>query len=146
MKYFIAILVTANITVAAWNLYQPAIPATTYVLTPLVDIIPEGPGLSPAETESLLQELRHQPEARDMQKAYARMGSTLSLHDLLRGIGQLDMSDSPLSKRQDKSLEGLLQQALERHKRLRDVQNKILEVERSLDQQLKEIKQLENPL
>ena len=125
-----------NAGFAIFNYLNPAIQATTYVLTPMVDILPEGPPLSKEEQDNLLGELRHQPEARDMQNAYSRMGATLSLHDLLRGVGGLEKSQCKLSTRQTKRIEKLLVRAQETHSQLRDTQRDILDKERALADQL----------
>ena len=136
MRYFLLFLVFTNAGFAIFNYLNPAIQATTYVLTPMVDILPEGPPLTTTEQDNLLGELRHQPEARDMQMAYSRMGATLSLHDLLRGIGGLEKTQYKLSARQTKRIEKLLTRAQETHGKLRDTQRDILDTERILAAQL----------
>ncbi|MEC8382395.1 MAG: hypothetical protein VXZ96_18840, partial [Myxococcota bacterium] len=108
MKPFLLLLVFLNVGFAVLNFVKPAIPATTYVLTPMVDILPEGAPLDSDEQKNLLSELRHQADARDMQQAYSRLGATLSWYDILRGIGNVDKSDYPLSRSPKQRIEKLV--------------------------------------
>ena len=142
MKPFLLLLVFLNVGFAVLNFVKPAIPATTYVLTPMVDILPEGAPLDSDEQKNLLSELRHQADARDMQEAYSRLGATLSLYDILRGIGNLDKSDYPLSRSQKQRIEKLLTHAQDTHTALRVVQKNILDIERTLATQLSELENL----
>ncbi|MEC8276358.1 MAG: hypothetical protein VX026_01500 [Myxococcota bacterium] len=142
MKPFLLLLVFLNVGFAVLNFVKPAIPATTYVLTPMVDILPEGAPLDSDEQKNLLSELRHQADARDMQQAYSRLGATLSLYDILRGIGNLDKSDYPLSRSQKQRIEKLLTHAQDTHTALRVVQKNILDIERTLATQLSELENL----
>ena len=142
MKHFLLLLVFLNVGFAVLNFVKPSIPATTYVLTPMVDIIPEGAPLDKAEQNQLLSELRHQAEAKDMKAAYSRMGATLSLYDILRGIGSLENSEQPLSRRQKRRIEKLLTKAQDTHSALRVVQKDILDIERALAEQLTELEKV----
>ena len=142
MKHFLLLLVFLNVGFAVLNFVKPSIPATTYVLTPMVDIIPEGAPLDKAEQNQLLSELRHQAEAKDMKEAYSRMGATLSLYDILRGIGSLEKSQQPLSRRQKRRIEKLLTKAQDTHSALRVVQKDILDIERALAEQLAELEKV----
>ena len=141
MKYFLLLLVFLNVGFAILNFVKPAVPATTYVLTPMVDIIPGGAPLDSEEKTRLLSELRHQVDAKDMQQAYSRMGATLSLYDILRGIGSLEQSEHKLSPRQKRRIERLLTRAQDTHGALRNVQKEILDVEKILAEQLGELEQ-----
>ena len=104
----------------------------TYVLTPLIDVIPSEYPLSQAEVKVLETDLRYQAEARDMQKAYARMGSTLSFHDLLVGIEFLEKSKFALSAKQEKEIRTKLKRMKYSHKRLQDIQQELIVLERQL--------------
>ena len=141
MKHFLLLLVFLNVGFAVLNFVKPSIPATTYVLTPMVDIIPEGAPLDKAEQNQLLSELRHQAEAKDMKAAYSRMGATLSLYDILRGIGSLENSEQPLSRRQKRRIENPDQSS--RHpQRTPSGSKDILDIERALAEQLTELEKV----
>jgi len=133
-------LVLANASVAAYDLWYPKHKGTVYVLTPMIDIIPEGSPIDGAEKEHLLSELRHQSEARDMQKAYAYLGSTLSLHDLLRGIEAIEASTTPLSEQQRSSVIHKLKQSQENHRELQTVQRELITLERSILHDIRQLK------
>ncbi|MEC8379412.1 MAG: hypothetical protein VXZ96_03785, partial [Myxococcota bacterium] len=77
-----------------------------------------------------------------MQQAYSRLGATLSVYDILRGIGNLDKSDYPLSRSQKQRIEKLLTHAQDTHTALRVVQKNILDIERTLATQLSELENL----
>lgn len=102
---------------------------TVYVLTPLVDVVPGGAPLGAVEAAQLTQGLRHTPEARDMQLAYARLGSTLSLDDLLRGVEALDAAGVPLQGSQAGAVRGVLSRAKQDHADIIKVQADILDTE-----------------
>ena len=74
----------------------------TYVFTPMVDVVPGGAPLTAGEAAQVGQDLRTQVDARDIQQAYARMGSTMSLDDLLRGVEGLPGAGVPLDAAQQR--------------------------------------------
>lgn len=103
-----------------------------YVATPLVDVVPGGAPLSQAEATALGADLRHQVDARDMQSAYAWLGSTLSLDDLLRGVESLQTSEHPLDPGQRERVRGILEAARAQHQEILGVQRDILQAEASI--------------
>jgi hypothetical protein len=108
---------------AGWARARPV----TYVFTPLVDVVPgavDGP-----EAAALEAGAKHRVDARDMQDAYARLGSTMSLDDLLRGVEALD----DLSAGQKARIGEVLARAKADHAAVVDVQREILDLERRLD-------------
>ena len=102
----------------------------TYVFTPLVDAVP---GKVSAEEGAVLQaEAKHAADARDIQRAYARLGSTFSLDDLLRGVEGL----SDLSPEQRARLQAILVAAREDHAEVLRVQQELLALEPQLQAQI----------
>ena len=128
----VVLLVIANLGTAIYNWRNPVHRGTVYVLTPLIDLLPEGPPLNSAEKSDLLSDLRHQEEARDIQKAYGYLGATLSLHDLLRGIESLERSQIPLQESQRQLLLQKLENAQLRHQELQLLQRSLIDLEQDI--------------
>lgn len=128
----LVLLAVANLGVglAAWRASTEV--HTVYVLTPMVDVVPGGAPLGAVEAEALQKGLRNQVDARDMQRAYARLGSTLSLDDLLRGVEALDAAGVPLDAAQEAELRAVLDGARADHTRIQQVQREILDEEARL--------------
>lgn len=103
-----------------------------YVMTPMVDVVPAGAPLSGDETNALTSSLRTQVDARDMQSAYAWLGSTLSLDDLVRGVALLDGSDHPLTADQRARAHDVLTRAKAQHDEIIGVQRDILREEATI--------------
>lgn len=112
---------------------------TVYVLTPLVDVVPGGAPLGAVEAQQLTADLRRTPEARDMQLAYARLGSTLSLDDLLRGVEALEAAGEPLAPAQAAAVGGILSQARSDHAEIIRIQQEILDTESSIGAQVDQL-------
>ena len=125
----IVVLLVLNLLVAIWANNHHV--STVYVLTPFVDVIPDSVQLS-TEEATLLQQLPTQAEARSMQQAYARLGSTLSVHDIFRGIEALEHSSYPLREGQKNTLLPKLMEFQEKHRRIQDVQRELIQLEYSL--------------
>ena len=139
MDRFVLIIVAltlGNLLLAIYNVLDPVNKGTVYVMTPMIDILPEGNPIDESEQKRLLSELRYQSEARDMQKAYAYLGSTLSLHDLLRGMEAIDESSFPLSDSQRKQLAGKLDSVQEKHQELLHIQRDLIELEGEITDQV----------
>ena len=113
--------------------------AITYVFTPLVDVVPGGVPLSAGEATPLAAEARNQVDARDIQQAYARLGSTLSLDDLLRGVESLDGTDDALEAGQRVRVRTILDRAKADHAAVLAVQDEILRGEAALTQLVHEL-------
>lgn len=107
----------------------------TYVFTPLVDVVPGGVPLSAGEASDLASEAKNQVDARDIQRAYARLGSTISLDNLLRGVDALE----DLTPAQEVRVATILTRATSDHRAVRAVQGEILDLEAGLDRQGQEI-------
>lgn len=113
----------------AWLAALGAGASPTYVFTPLVDVVPGGAPLSAGEASELVAEAKNAVDARDVQRAYARLGSTLSLDDLLRGVEGLD----DLSDGQRARIAAVLEDARAKHRQAWEVQDEILRLEARLD-------------
>lgn len=105
---------------------------TVYVLTPMVDIVPGGAPVGTVEAQALTTDLRHPVDARAMQNAYARLGATLNLDDLLRGVEGLPSAGVPLRADQATAVAALLDGAKADHARVQEVQKAILDDEAEL--------------
>jgi hypothetical protein len=114
----------------------------TYVFTPMVDVVPGGAPLSAGEAARVAEDLRTQVDARDIQQAYARMGSTMSLDDLLRGVENLPAAGVPLDATQTRAVGDVLLRARADHDDMRAVQSEILDLERSLEARVARIRGL----
>lgn len=114
---------------ALWILRTATPAGVTYVFTPLVDVVPSGPPLSATEAAALQQDLRTQIDARDIQQAYARLGSTMRLDDLVVGIDGLAAAGAPLDAAQHARVADILARARDDHAALRAVQSEILTLE-----------------
>jgi hypothetical protein len=101
-------------------------------VTPLVDVVPGGVPLGAAEASALVGDVRHQVDARDMQSAYARLGSTMALDDLLRGVEGLDAAGHPLTGAAADHVRDVLTQAKADHADIVRVQAGILDAEAEL--------------
>ena len=101
----------------------------TYVLTPFLEVVPEGTEWTPAELEQLQQHLPNMLEARDMARGYAHLGSTLNIDDVIQGIDGLGLSEVPLSDAQEKEVRSIVRQFLEEHQQMRTVQHDLLDIE-----------------
>lgn len=108
----------------------------TYVFTPLIDVVPDAVPLSQSETAALQAAAQSRIDARDIQKAYARLGSTLSLDDLLRGVEALDKNGQPLSPAQAAAMTEILTAAQKQHAEVFAVQDELLRLESQLDREL----------
>ena len=122
------VLALVHLGWAAWDLRHPPRPPVTYVFTPLVDVWPEGPALTAEEGRALGPALRGGIDAREISQAYARMGSTLSLAELLVGVEALER-EGALSASQREALARVLDAARADHEALVTVQGEILDLE-----------------
>jgi hypothetical protein len=116
----------------AWAAQSQVAPGgRTYVFTPLVDVVPGGVPLTAGEAGDLAAEAKNQVDARDIQKAFARLGSNMSLDDLLRGVETLD----DLTPRQKQRIAAILDDAKQKHADDFKVQQEILDLEAQLSRQ-----------
>jgi hypothetical protein len=136
----LAVLAAAQLVLSALVL-RAGIPAgITYVFTPMVDVVPGGAPLSAGEAARVAEDLRTQVDARDIQQAYARMGSTMSLDDLLRGVEGLPDAGVPLDAGHAQAVGDLLRQARTDHDAMRSVQAEILDLERDINARVARIR------
>jgi hypothetical protein len=112
---------------------------TTYVFTPLVDVVPGGAPLTGVEAADLAADAKNKVDARDIQQAFARMGSNISLNDLLEGVEALETSDTPLSPAQKQAIGKILEQARADHDAVWAVQGEILTLESEIDRETADI-------
>jgi hypothetical protein len=138
----LAVLALLQVVLSALVLRAGVPAGVTYVFTPMVDVVPGGAPLSAGEAAAVANDLRTQVDARDIQQAYARMGSTMSLDDLLRGVEGLPDAGVPLSAGQAQAVGDLLRQARTDHDAMRSVQAEILDLERDLDARVVRIRAL----
>jgi hypothetical protein len=99
----------------------------TYVFTPFLDVVPGGVPVS--EDEARVLAARGNAEARDIQQAYARLGSTLSLDDLVRGVEALSDGRTRLSPAQAARVAAILESARADRAALLALQSEILDRE-----------------
>lgn len=130
----IGVLAVAQAGLAHLATTRAAERSVTYVFTPLVDVVSGGVPLSAGEAADLAADTRNQVDARDIQQAYARLGSTISLDDLLRGVEGLEASGS-LTGPQRERVRAVLAQAQADHAAVYAVQEEILALEADLGRQ-----------
>jgi hypothetical protein len=138
----VAVLALVQLVLSAMVLRAGVPAGITYVFTPMVDVVPGGAPLSAGEAAAVANDLRTQVDARDIQQAYARMGSTMSLDDLLRGVESLPDAGVPLDAGHAQAVGDLLRQARADHDAMRAVQAEILDLERDLDARVARIRTL----
>lgn len=110
-----------------------------YVLTPMVDVVPGGAPLSAVEAEAVARGVRGQVDARDMQTAYARLGSTLSVDDLVRGVAGLEAAGVPLDAGQRERVRATLDAATADRAALLATQREILDLEAALEREARAV-------
>ncbi|MES2639089.1 MAG: hypothetical protein V4850_06385 [Myxococcota bacterium] len=130
----VGVLALAQVASAQVATSRVAARSVTYVFTPLVDVVPGGVPLSGGEAADLAAGARNQVDARDMQQAYARLGSTISLDDLLRGVEGLEASGALTGPQRDR-VRRVLTQASADHAAVYAVQAEILTLEADLARQ-----------
>jgi hypothetical protein len=127
----VAACLAGHLGLAAWARAEAA--PETYVLTPYVEVVPGAAPLGAADAAALAAELRGPVDARQIQRGYAWMGSTLSLTDLIDGINALDAAGLPLRPDQRAALGARLSQVRADHAAMIAVQREILDLERALE-------------
>lgn len=131
-KGLIALLILVNLLIGVYNTWALPRAETIFVLTPMIDVLPMELPLTSSEKDNLQEDFGFQPESRGLSQVYAFMGSTLSFHDLLRGIQFLEGSEVPLSKRQKQSIQTKLKTMEAEHHRLQQVQKELIGKEKEL--------------
>lgn len=118
---------------------------TVYVLSPMPTVLPGAAPVDAVEAEALFDAARHRVDARDMQRAYARLGSTLSVDDLARGVEALETGPHPLTPAQREAARAILETATADRRALLATQAKILDLEAELDRVVAEVQPLLPP-
>ncbi len=134
------------VVLAAINLWLAVVSAdaaapVTYVFTPLVDVVPGGVPISGTEAAALQSAAKNAVDAREIQQAFARMGSTISLDDLLDGVEMLD----DLSPDQRTRIGAILNSAATQHRDLVAVQREILDLEAAITASVRALRSAEAP-
>lgn len=141
--WLLLICLLAHLGLAAWSRSEAA--PETYVLTPYVEVVPGAAPLGATDAAALAAELRGPIDARDIQRGYAWMGSTLSLTDLIDGINGLDAAGLPLTGGQRAELADQLAGLRADHAAMVAVQTEILDRERALDEAIEAARQALGP-
>ena len=138
-KGLITILILVNLLVGVYNTWALPRAETVFVLTPMIDVLPMELPLTSSEKNKVQENFGFQPESRGLSQVYAFMGSTLSFHDLLRGIQFLEASETPLSKGQKERIQNKLKTMQADHHRLQQIQKELIGKEKELSRILKQL-------
>ena len=115
------ILLGLNLMLVVCVLWFSGAPTKQFVLTPFYQVVPKGSVWTVEELSEIQAEMPSALEARDMHKAYARLGSTLSIDDVLRGIDALEHSQFPLTQTQHRSLQTTIAELTSDHQEMQKV-------------------------
>lgn len=128
-------LAVVNSVLAVWIATASEPSTTQYVLTPLYQVVPQGSVWTTEELADIKAEMPNALEARDMQKAYARLGSTLTVDDVIKGIDALSDTSISLSPDQQASIKTQIEELKDDHKAMIEVQRELIRLEHRLVQQ-----------
>ena len=109
-----------------------------FVLTPIYQVVPKGSVWTTDELTEINAEMPNALEARDMDKAYASLGSTLTVDDVIKGIDALSTSKYPLSQSQEEFVRTEITSLKERHKEMVQIQRELIRLEHHLVEKTKE--------
>jgi hypothetical protein len=140
LAWVLAAFFAATQLVLAWVSWDAArASSVTYVFTPILDVEPAGAPLSADEAARLDSDLPHGMDRSDVSGAFALLGSTLSLDDLLHGVEKLEAAGKPLDAHQSKRIGSTLAGARDDYRSMIEVQSDILDTELVLRQQIDEL-------
>ncbi len=139
MKGLVQLLLGLNVLTAGVIAYCSGPPRTEYVLTPFYQVVPERSVWTAEEVQALGGEMPNALEARDMANGFARLGSTLSVDDVLKGIDALESSEYPLSTQQKENIYQRVEVLKKDHQRIVRVQRELISLERALRTQAVEL-------
>ncbi len=122
-------LAFANFVLALWVAADGPGAGLVYVFTPIVNVTST---MSADDARQAAREVSGHMRASDLSGAVAKLGSTLSLDDLLRGVESLADTELALSDAQEERLGGILRESAQDHRDLLDLQREILDLERDL--------------
>ena len=132
------ILLGLNVVSAVCVLWFSGTPTKQFVLTPFYQVVPKDSVWTIEELSEIQAEMPIALEARDMHKAYARLGSTLSIDDVLRGIDAIETSTVPLSPPQRTHIQAAISDVQSDHQQMRQVQGELIRLENRLVQQTRD--------
>jgi len=128
-------LAVINSVLAVWIATVSKPSNTQFVLTPLYQVVPKGSVWTTEELAEIKAEMPNALEARDMQKAYARLGSTLTVDDVIKGIDALSDTPISLSSDQQAHIKTQIEELKDDHKNMIEVQRELIRLEHRLVQQ-----------
>ena len=128
-------LLGLNVLLAMCILWFSGASTKQFVLTPFYQVVPKGSVWTTEELSEIQAEMPNALEARDMHKAYARLGSTLSIDDVLRGVDALDNSTVPLTQTQRMHIQETVGGLQADHQEMIKVQHELIRLENQLVQQ-----------
>ena len=129
------VLLGLNVFLAMFVFWFSERPTQQFVLTPFYQVVPKGSVWTTEELSKIQAEMPSALEARDMHKAYARLGSTLSIDDVLKGIDGLEASGVPLTEAQHAEIQEAISNLQADHQKMRQVQRELIQLENRLVQQ-----------
>ena len=131
-------LLGLNVLLAMSILWLSDGPTKQFVLTPFYQVVPKGSVWTAEELADIQAQMPNALEARDMHKAYARLGSTLSVDDVLKGIDALEGSTVPLNQNQRRQIQATVEDLKTDHQEMLKVQRELIQLENQLVQQTKD--------
>ena len=131
-------LLGLNVLLAMCVYWFSESPTQHFVLTPFYQVVPRGSVWTTEELAMIQAEMPSALEARDMHKAYARLGSTLSIDDVLKGIDGLEGSTVPLTEVQHAQIQEAIANLQADHQKMRQVQRELIQLENRLVKQTRD--------
>ena len=133
----VVLLVGVNLVLAIVSAFFAEKQSKRFVLTPIYQVVPEGSVWTVEELAEINAEMPNELEARDMKKAYASLGSTLTVDDVIKGIDALSRSEYPLTQTQEQSIRSKITALDMSHKEMVQVQRELIQLENRLVEQTK---------
>ena len=128
----VAILMSVNLLLAIVLAIFTERQSKRFVLTPIYQVVPKGSVWTAEELAEINAEMPNALEARDMQKAYASLGSTLTVDDVIKGVDALSRSNHPLSQEQKQDIQRQISDLRGRHQEMVQVQRELIRLESQL--------------
>jgi len=133
----IVILIGVNLLLAIVIAILTDRQSKRFVLTPIYQVVPKGSVWTPEELAKINAEMPNALEARDMQNAYASLGSTLTVDDVIKGIDSLSSSSYPLTKRQEQDVRTQIAGLRGSHQEMVQIQRELIRLENQLVEKTK---------
>ena len=134
----LAILLGVNLILAIVLAILTERQSKRFVLTPIYQVVPKGSVWTAEELVEIKAEMPNALEARDMQKAYSSLGSTLTVDDVIKGVDALSTSDYPLTKGQEQDIQTEIAAMRGHHQEMLQVQRELIRLESQLVAKTKE--------